>query len=308
MGIERHLPQSNITRNRALSRGRQKNSDTPLPNRFLSSTTETRMNTIQPDYKAKMLVVDQKQAISLNSTAAKNTQVDKLRMLCSHFLQVFNFMVAEGKATTGDRAFYGMAASTEAILPLFTEADVLDAADRIISGEAARMAIAGAIAVPIPTAAEVTAQRTAFQTANTAQSTAVDALDTAQEAVTDLNEEADGVIKKVWDEVETHYNEEPIESKRANSREYGVTYISTQQFNITGRLKVTATGLPPAVAEIILVETGAKATYDSASGAFTLKTGLTGDGTLHIVSAGLTDKDVVVVLTGEDVEVGEVLL
>jgi len=308
MAIVRSLPNTNVGRSRALSRGKKKNDDTPVAERFLSTPTTTRLNTIQPDYKSKMLVVDQKQAGSLNATAAKNVEVEKLRTLDSHFLQVFNFMVAEGKATPGDRAFYGMAASSDAILPLFSEALVLEAAEKIISGEAARMAIAGAIAVPIPTVAEVTAQLTAFQTTNTAQSAAIDALDTAQEAVTALNTEADGVVKKVWDEVEAHFNEESIESKRANSREYGVVYVSTEQFIISGRLKVTATGLPPADAIITLLETGAIGTYAPAGGDFTLKTGLTGDGTLHIVSTGLPDKDVIVVLTGSDINVGEILL
>ncbi|MEP7169984.1 MAG: hypothetical protein ABI855_11490 [Bacteroidota bacterium] len=306
MVITRNLPDSNISRNRALSRAKKKNDDTLAGDRFFTTDTTTRMNLIQPDYKAKMLVVDQKQAISINSTAKKNKALNKLSMMCSHFLQIFNFMVVEELATKGDRAFYGMSASSDAILPLLTEADVLDAADKIISGEAARTAIAGAVAVPFPLVADVAAQLTVFENLNTAQSAAADALDNAQEAVNALNIEADKVIKKVWDETETHFNEETIESKRANCREWGVIYISTKAFNVTGRLKVIATGLPPAAAEIVLVETGAKATYDPASGAFILKTGLTGNGTLHITSPALADKDVAITLSGSDLNVGEI--
>jgi hypothetical protein len=308
MAITRFLPNTNRTRNRALNRGKQKNDDTPAPARFFTADTTTRLNTLQPLYKAAMLQVDLKQAASLNATAAKNTQLNKLSMLCSHFLQVFNFMVAQGIASVGDRAFYGMSASSSAILPLLTEDDVLDAADKVIAGEAARTAILGSTPVPFPLVAVVSAQLTAFNTANTAQSTAIDALDTAQEAVTAMNTEADGVIKKVWDEVEARYGEEPIESKRDNSREWGVVYVSTEAFNITGHLKITATGLPPAVAEITLVETGAEATYDAGTGFFTVRTGLTGNGTLHIVSPGFADKDVTVTLTGSDLDAGEIAL
>ena len=304
--ITRRLPDTNITRNRALNRAKKKNDDTPLPLRFLSAETQARVNALQPDYKAKMLKVDQKQAASLNNTASKNVQLGKLSMLDSHFLQVFNFMVAEQKATVGDRAYYGMAANSDAILPLGSEAEVIDATEHVLSGEAERTAVPGAVPVPFPVLADVGTQFTAFQNSNTAHSAAAEVLDTAQENVGALNTEADGVIKKIWDETETRFNEEPIESKRANAREWGVVYVSTKAFDITGTLKVTATGLPPAEALITLVETGAAAEYTAANGAFKLKTGLTGDGTLHIVSAGLPDKDVVIALTGDDIDAGEI--
>jgi len=306
MPITRRLPDTNITRNRALSRAKKKNDDTPVAERFLSAETQARLNALQPDYKARMLKVDQKQAAALNGTASKNTELSKLLMLDSHFLQVFNFLVAEQKATVGDRAYYGMNANSDAILPMRSEAEVIDATEHVMSGEAERTAVPGATPVPFPVLADVGTQFTAFQNSNTAQSAATEALDTAQEAVAALNTEADAVIKKIWDETETHFNEESIESKRANAREWGVIYISTEAFIVSGTLKVTATGLPPAEGLITLVETGKEGEYVAATGAFTLTTGLTGEGTLHIVSAGLPDKDVVIVLTGDDIDAGEI--
>jgi len=63
-----------------------------------------------------------------------------------------------------------------------------------------------------------------------------------------LNEEADGVIKKVWDEVETFYNEEDKESQRANAREWGVVYVTVGQepatINIELRNISTGTNIP----------------------------------------------------------------
>jgi len=307
MAITRNLPSTNISFNRALQKGKKKNDDTPPLERFLSTDTQNRLNLLAPNYKGKMLIVNQKEATSINATSLKNISLGKLEMKTSHFLQVFNLTVAEGIATPGDRAYYGMSASSGAIPLLGSEAQIVEAAEKVVSGEPARVA-AGGTANPFPLVADVALLLTDFQTKSGLHSTAAQALDTAQETVTALNTEALGVVKKVWDEVETFYNEEAIESKRANARQYGVVYVSTEAFIVSGRLKLTATGLPPASATIELAETGAAAEYDAASGVFKLTTGLTGEGTLHITSPGLADKDVTVAMTGSDVEVGEVLL
>ena len=163
MAITRNLPSTNISFNRALQKGKKKNDDTPALERFLSTDTQTRLNLLAPDYKNKMLIVNQKEATSINATSLKNISLGKLEMKTSHFLQVFNLTVAEGIATPGDRAYYGMSASSSAIPLLGSEAQIVEAAEKVVSGEPARVA-AGGTANPFPPVADVVAALTDFQT------------------------------------------------------------------------------------------------------------------------------------------------
>ena len=68
--------------------------------------------------------------------------------------------------------------------------------------------------------------------------------------------EADAVVEKVWDEVETFYNEETPASIRRKAREWGIIYVSDIQltFNIHAKDSVSNNPIEAVVCE--LTETG----------------------------------------------------
>lgn len=255
MSISRRLPHSDIGRTKALSTAKAKDASMPSGDKFLTTPTRTRLVAIEGTYKTALLNRGVALAAQTVGTAANDIAKDNLRKFASHFIQVFNLGIARGVYTKQQRSYFQIDVNSEALPPLSTESDLLLWAGRIVDGDAARVTAGGA-AMSNPTAAQVATALTAFNTSNNAQGNLKSTYDHAQETVAALNTEADAVIKKVWDEVETFYNEEPTPSLRRHAREFGVIYISEiiNTFNII--VYDSATGTPLSGATVEVVETG----------------------------------------------------
>jgi hypothetical protein len=259
----RRLPISDEGRLRALNAGKTKNDSIPLPNQFLTANTKSRLNAMQLQFQTAMQNRSNALAAQGGSTATVNTAFENGRNHVSHFIQVFNFGVTRNVYPAAHRAYYTLDIGNDRLPQLKTEADVTTWGMRISAGDAARIA-AGGTAMSNPTVTDVAAALTAFNTANTSQSGLKDAYDDAQEAVEALREEADKVIKKVWDEVETFFNEETPASKRRNSREWGVVYLSDIDLTFNFTVTDSVTNAPIASVIIDLEETGNTITTDAA--------------------------------------------
>ena len=87
-----------------------------------------------------------------------------------------------------------------------------------------------------------------------------------------LNGEADAVIKKIWDEIETYFNEEAPSSQRQSARELGVKYVQRgSRKHVDGFIKDINTNLPvPGAA--VRFENGTTIVLADANGFFELNT------------------------------------
>jgi len=309
MAIGRRLPQTNVTRNNALRTAKQKNDSIAVGSQFLTADTKSRLNTVQPAYQTAMLAIPPLEAVYHNAVVAKGVQKDKLEAYVKSFYdQVFNG-VKMGKLVKGDKAYFGLDLDKDVYPPLSTENDLTNAALGIVSGEAARV-LAGGTALPYPTAEEVDDIKDAFVTAQTDTSTKKDTLDSAQEAVDTLTPEANGVIRKVWDEVEARYNEETPESKRENAREWGVVYVNTDtKTTFKGKAvdSVTHEALTKGTASLPEDPEAEVATLDS-EGNFTLKGVAEGNTVVRVEAEGHITKEVLLpdVVPGTVNQMGDV--
>ncbi|MEK6615251.1 MAG: hypothetical protein AABZ32_03940 [Bacteroidota bacterium] len=274
MAIQRKLPGTDETRNRALSGAKTKKDNTAPANIAITPATITRLDAMQPLFNGLMQSRANAQQAQSNSTDAKDLAQARAHMFVSHFIQAFNNGVDRGMFPASHRAFYQLDVNSNSVPDINTEPLLTQWGQRLIDGDAARIAAGGA-PMAMPTIAEVTFEYNAFKNANIAQSAAKDALDQAQENVEDQREEADKIILKIWDEVETFFNEETITSKRRKAREWGLVYISTVKsiIRVKARHAVTAAALPGVSARI--VETDESAVTD-ANGDLQLKTGFVG--------------------------------
>ncbi len=263
--ISRKLPASNLKRRLALSDAATKLAN-PGPNGIIiTGPTQSRLNIIHPQYVGASNAVNQKKAYSIAATAQKNEKLSVLKLLVKHFVGVFNYGIERGKYAAAERAFFGIDENDSNLPDLSTEAAVKTLAEQITDNDAARVATGGQ-AMANPSTAEVLAALTAYNTEAASASAIYETYDIVQEALNALNTEADGVIKKVWDEVETFYNEETVESMRANAREWGVQYISVGETS-TITLTVVDSAVPPqpvVLATITLLDTGVQKTTDLA--------------------------------------------
>ena len=133
---------------------------------------------------------------------------------------------------------------------------------------------AGGTPMVCPSADEVEAVFNAFKPVAANCSNAKDAYDNAQEAVQKLNKEANGVIKKVWREVEIYYNEQPRPSMREHARRWGVEYARKgYKKKVTGIITDSETGLPLERVQVKLSH-GRKKIITAIDGKFMLTTSL----------------------------------
>lgn len=272
--ISRNLPETIEDRWEAIALARNKR-DSLLPGTNpLSAATNTRLDNIWTDMNTKRTTLVTAKAAYSNNTVAKNTAGTALRLLDSHFIQVFNFGVTRGKYPKADRSFYTLPVEDSPLPDLKKDTDALKWANYIVEGDALRTA-AGGLPMSNPDIVEMNTAKSAFSTLFTNQSTLKDALDNAQEALEAIEPEADKVIRKIWDELEAFYNEETDESRRENMREWGVVYVTTGNPKVLSGT-VTYNGAP-GVGLVVRFKRGKNKTTANAAGAYSLNTSLMGD-------------------------------
>lgn len=221
----RRLPVSDIERLQALEAAASKAAVVNPANLAFSESTKTTLDTLLPQFRTEMQLRGSAIGAQVAATSALTAQRDRLRLWTSHFFQNFNLGVARGVFAAPNRTFYQLPASQESVPGMTSEADLLMWSQRVVDGEAARVA-AGGTAALFPTAAEVGDERAAYVTLQADQSTKRDAADSEQEEVAALRESVDNLIRDIWDEVEFTFRKDAPPSLRAKSREYGVVYVS----------------------------------------------------------------------------------
>jgi len=284
MGITRALPKTDVARNIAQKTAKLKKDVTAPANVPMTGGTQTRLDAQQPAFALKMNERSIALRAQTNSTMLKTAQQDKTKMFISHYFQAFNNGVARGVFSASDRAFYGLDVNSQSVPPLDKEALIVYWGERLITGDAARIA-AGGVPMSNPNTSEVAAEYDSFVAINLSQSNFKDAFDTAQEAVGAMRPETDKLILRIWDEVEAAYNDETIESKRRKAREWGVFYQSTQKATITGVVTDMETSAPLTGVSVALIETEDIVLTDT-EGKFTLVTSHFGTGTLEFALIG----------------------
>jgi len=292
--ITRRLPRTIQSRLIAITTPKNKKDSLPPADNILTAATTLRLDNIVPLYITAFDLVGERQATYSANTSVKNLSKGVCKMVVSHFIQVFNLGVARGVYDAAHRAYYKLPVDSDALPEMGTEEELLLWAQNLITGEGQRTA-AGFAAMANPTIADVSAARVDFSGKYTTQSNLKDLLDQAQEDLEKLFPETDAVIKKVWDEAETFYNEEEPDSMRANTREWGVYYISIGVEESTINGKITAISLPPGGpdfplenAKILVVESEDEALSD-ANGDYVLKTKFVGLTKITVTAPGYKD-------------------
>ena len=234
-------PNSDNTRVKALQGAFNKAQSTPPANLAFSGATLVLLTAFLPNLEAEM---QQRGSALTSQTAATGALTASRRMLhmfITHFFRVFNFAVARGQFPTTDRGHYQLDVNSESAPLLPNDAELTLWAGRIALGETARVA-AGGTPMAFPSAAQVAAAATAFQTQKGVQSSSKDAYNQQQEEVENMRAEADELIDDIWDEVLFTFRKHTPASMRRNAREYGLVYVpapgeipTADDFSLMGR-------------------------------------------------------------------------
>lgn len=268
----RIYPRTTYTRKAALDIAKQKNDSITDISPLMPKTIE-RLNAICPllhERTSELTIATAQLALQAEvKTKAKNKTV----MLCSHFIQVFDLGVKRGVFSVADRLYFSLPENSTKLPRMIQDMEILMVAENLIRGDAKRVENGGA-AVSCPTIAEVQAAHSEFKTTFLNMSNCHSRLSIKQKAVKELTKEVRGVLRKVWDEVETFYCDLPREGMRNHGRRWGIVYFQKggEKF-IEGTVTHALTGLPLAGVSIKLLNGRNKVTTN-AQGKFKLNTTL----------------------------------
>lgn len=221
----RQLPNTDEGRAKALKNAKEKAGNTDPAQWAISADTKKKVDAFLPDWEQEL--AERGEALSGQTEASreKDEAMGAAQMYMSHFWQVFNFGIEREQYSASDRAYYQAPVNNSEIPWTLRESEILVWGQRLIDGEAKRIAAGGAAMVN-PNIDEVIVKYDAFVAAHNAQSTAKDEYDKEQEDVETKRPEADDLILDVWDEVEFTFRKDDPPSKRRKAREWGVVYVS----------------------------------------------------------------------------------
>jgi hypothetical protein len=297
----RFLPNSEHTRITALNIAKRM-SDNPAIINPLTTKTKDRLNAIQPLLESAIRDRTVKTAALAGLIEQKEKAREKAAMFCSHFVQVMNLCITRGEYVAAIRALYGLPIENDKIYSLITEYDITHACRQLLQGETQRVA-QGGVPMSRPSAAEVKLHYDVYHALIQSTSNAKMELRDAQKAVAVLQPEVRKVIRKVWAEVKTHYNELPRPGQRDHMRLWGVTFGRKGHLKkITGTVTDAATGLPLAGAQLKLASGRNKMTSNGI-GKFVITTTLMHGQTLTATLTGYQPyKTTVLLQEGETTE------
>jgi hypothetical protein len=233
----RRLPNSMPAVLRTLTTARDAWKETTDPSsRLISATHWAQLDdtATPPSFLTRLLKEASDVDLALAAQAPLTTALAKgaarLTLFVSHFHQVYDFGVARGTFAAGGRAYYGRPINATALPDLSSYENVLTAAEKIVSGEAARATAEAASYVPmaLPSAAEITPILAEVRRLRTDSRKAQAHTDQQEGELSALYTEAQRLAVSVCNTIEYHLSERldlDDAGRRHIARRWGVVYI-----------------------------------------------------------------------------------
>jgi hypothetical protein len=219
----RRLPNTDSARLRVLKAAYKKCEGFPPSEIPINQNTFNELRTVYPEFEQAMInqIASQQNQVSKNKGYSELYR--KAKLYISHFIQVMNFAIMRGDLQPKARTFFGIEINDKRVPGLQTEKEVLDWGERIIKGEAERIANGGN-PLTNPTVAVVRVRYEQFLNAYRSQKSLQITTQRANEKISALRSKVDTVILHVWDEIENHFDHLSPDQKRDKSAEYGIVY------------------------------------------------------------------------------------
>ena len=297
MGTIRTIPQSISGRLAAMSAAKTKKDSIVLPAvNILSDATSERLDKDLDDYKKSRDHIIAAKATHHAAVALAKPQRIKLKKFVKSFYNSLNNEILIGEIPAEARAYYGLNITNKRMPAMGTDANLLSAAESVLSGDILRRA-AGGIAIASPTIAAFSLVLSTAEPIILAVSNAQTSINEAVHALALQTTEIKDLITHLWDEVEAHYSLNSPSNRRAECRLWGVKYRSTGVLSVvTGTCKDEAGVLLAGIKVRII---GANtSTLSDAIGHFSLNTSLYGD--LELEATHLNYEQNIIEFTKED--------
>jgi len=220
----RRLPNTDAARLRALQAALKMGKDLPPFKLAFSQSTFQKVQSFLPGFEKH--VTESKTAWNNQIKKGKeyHAHLRKARMYISHFIQVLNLAIIRGDLPTSTRSLYGFEEDVLKLPQLNNESEIISWGEKIIKAETERMR-KGGNPITNPTIAVVKVRYENFIEAYQYQNNLKKTVQRASSELIDQRKHADGIILKVWNEVEDSLKDVPENIKRESAAEYGVVYV-----------------------------------------------------------------------------------
>jgi hypothetical protein len=219
----RRLPNTDVARLRALRIAFEKGKELPPFQLAFSQATLQKIQTNLHIFEAAVQESRQAYNMQISKSQEYVKLLKKVKLYMSHFVQVTNMAIIRGDLSTTDCEYFGFKHGQK--VPSFnSEKEVIAWGEKLIQGETLRIKNR-LTPVVNPSIAVVKVWYEKFVDANMFQKNLQKNLQRSQKNLIGLRKLVDGIISQIWNEVELHYQDQPDELKRNNSKIYGIVYF-----------------------------------------------------------------------------------
>jgi hypothetical protein len=220
----RRLPNTDTARIKAMKTALIKGKELPPNKLAFSSKTIVNLQRFLPLFDHNLQLY--RHALSTQNKKSKdyNETIRKSRVYLTHFIRVMNMAIFRGDLPAETRAFYGLATDESTVPSFTTENELMSWGRRIIEGEEFRIKKGGS-PITNPTIAVVKVRFENFIEAWTFHNTMAKRTLDYTEKNYNLRKEADEIILKLWNEIESSYSSSPEEERKRLCEEYGIVYF-----------------------------------------------------------------------------------
>ena len=219
----RRLPKTDAARLKAMKTLLDNNDIYTVRNRFLDWKL---LGRVKPLYE-RLSAATEQYRINMSAqtrNAGKITKVQrKAAMYVSHFLQVLFLAVERGEIQESELMGYGLEANQHTVPYLKTSDAVMEWAPKIINGEKERLKKGGKPILSPPIGA-VTTHFDVFRGMYDAQKRYQTRTQKALADIAKMRPEVDDLILRLWDVIEAHFADEPLERRCELCRKFGIVY------------------------------------------------------------------------------------
>jgi len=220
----RRLPNTDQARLRAIEAALERGKITPSKELAFSQETLEKLQAFYPHLLGAIRQLETAKQNQFNKSREYSDIVRKTKLYITHFAQVLTFAILREELKPEARAFYGLDPHTQKVPALNLEKDILEWGEKIINGEQNRCK-RGGNPIYSPSIALVKVHYDSFVEAYRYQMILQTITSKASEVMNRIRDEADNLIQKMWDEVETWFRFLSDDQGREMAAEYGIVYV-----------------------------------------------------------------------------------
>ncbi len=220
----RRLPNTDLARMRALKAALDISTKKSRNDLAFSFLLLQKIDIFLPGYETA--IRNYRQAVSQQSQSSKdyNKKQRKAKLYVSHFIQVLNFAIIREELKPEVREYYGLKKNSKTTPALMQDAKIIEWGEKLLKGEQLRIS-KGGNAIYSPSIALVRVACESFKQVFNHQKILRQNTQRLLDNVAQYRNEADALILKLWNEVETFFEHLEDEEKRKACSEYGVVYV-----------------------------------------------------------------------------------